>query len=144
MGRTELDNLVRVRQLKAEAGAQSEIDGLARPGSARLRDAGNPTLNPESRFDLAYNAAHALSLAALRWHGYRSENRYTVFQCLVHTLGLPTEQWRVLDQAHRRRNLAEYEGEVEIDPTLLAALLRVATEVEARVLRLGPIEAPAS
>jgi hypothetical protein len=66
----------------------------------RLRDAENATPSLESRFDLAYNAAHALSLAALRWHGYRSENRYLVFQCLEHTIGLEKPQWRVLDQAH--------------------------------------------
>lgn len=52
------------------------------PGRVRLKDAANATLGLESRFDLAYNAAHALSLAALRWHGYRSENRYLVFQTL--------------------------------------------------------------
>ena len=139
MGRPELENLARVRQLKAEPGTQAEFDGLRRSGEARLRDAGNVTLSPESRFDLAYNAAHALSLAALRWHGYRSENRYVVFQCLTHTLSLPAEQWRVLDQAHRKRNLAEYEGDVEIDSELLTALLRVANGVAARVRQLGPL-----
>ena len=141
MGRPELDNLVHVRQLRTEPGTQGEVDGLLRSGTARLRDAGNPALSPESRFDLAYNAAHALSLAALRWHGYRSENRYLVFQCLLHTLALPAEQWRVLDQAHRKRNLAEYEGEVDIDAALLAAMLRVVTEVAERVRRLGPVDA---
>lgn len=78
----ELDNLVRVRQLKEEPAAEGEIAGLVRSGLARLKDAGNMSLNLESRFDLAYNAAHALSLAALRWHGYRSDSRYIVFQCL--------------------------------------------------------------
>ncbi len=72
----QLDNLVRAGQLKAELPAQSEIDGLIRSGTVRLKDAGNAANSLESRFDLAYNAAHALSLAALRWHGYRSENRY--------------------------------------------------------------------
>ena len=52
----------------------------------RLRDAGNPANGLESRFDLAYNAAHGLCLAALRWHGYRPANRYIVFQVLPHTL----------------------------------------------------------
>jgi hypothetical protein len=33
-----------------------------------------------------------------------------VFQCLQHTLNLPNEQWRVLDNAHRKRNMAEYEN----------------------------------
>lgn len=139
MPRSELGNLVRVRQLKAEPGTQVEFDGLLRSGAARLKDAQNPALNPESRFDLAYNAAHALTLAALRWHGFRSENRYLVFQCLTHTLALPPAQWRVLDQAHRKRNLAEYEGEVEIDEALLAALIRVAADVEAAVRQFGPV-----
>jgi hypothetical protein len=76
MGHRELDNLVRIGQLKAEPGMTLEIEGLIRSGMVRLRDAEKSTLSRESRFDLAYNAAHALSLAALRWHGYRSENRY--------------------------------------------------------------------
>ena len=94
MPREELDNLVRVRKLKEERATADEIAGLLRSGLARLKDAGNISLSIESRFDLAYNAAHALSLAALRCHGYRSENRYLVFQCLQHTIDLPIEQWR--------------------------------------------------
>jgi len=53
-------------------------------------------------------------LAALRAHGYRSENRFIVFQCLEHTVGFTAEQWRLLDQAHRKRNLAEYEGDLDV------------------------------
>ena len=110
MGLHQLDNLVRIRQLKAEPPSQTELDGLMRSGKARLKDAQVQTLSLDSRFDLAYNAAHAFSLAALRWHGYRSEHRFTVFQCLEHTVKLPPQQWRILDQAHRKRNVAEYEG----------------------------------
>lgn len=77
MPRSELDNLVRVRQLKAEPATQVEF--------------------------------------------------------------VPAAQWRVLDQAHRKRNLAEYEGDVEIDDALLAALIRVAAEVETAVRRFGPV-----
>ena len=73
----ELHNLTRVGQLKAEAGTQVEFDGLMHSGRVRLHDAKNTSNSLESRFDLAYNAAHALSLAALRWHGFRSENRWT-------------------------------------------------------------------
>jgi hypothetical protein len=134
--RKELDNLVRVRQLKEEPASPDEITGLLRSGLARLKDAGNTSLSLESRFDLAYNAAHALSLAALRWHGYRSESRYIVFQCLQHTIDLPSEQWRVLDQAHRNRNLAEYEGHSEIEEQLVDALIRVAIAVGERVQAL--------
>ena len=64
-----LDNLVRIGQLKAEPPAQAEFDGLVRSGQVRLADAANAALSLESRFDLAYNAAHALSLAAMRCVG---------------------------------------------------------------------------
>lgn len=132
-----LDNLARIGQLKAEPPAQAELDGLMRSGQVRLTDAMNATLSLESRFDLAYNAAHAFSLAALRWHGYRSENRYQVFQCLSHTLGLDAGQWRVLDQAHRKRNLAEYEGDLDVDEALVQALIRTTQTVAERVAALG-------
>ena len=88
----------KIGQLKIEARNQSEFVGLVRSGQARLNDAMNETLSVESRFDLAYNAGHALSLAALRWHGYRSGNRYVVFQALPHTLGVGPEVWRVLSK----------------------------------------------
>jgi hypothetical protein len=136
MPQTQLDNLVRIGQLKAEAPSDTECQGLLRSGLRRLEDAGLKELSLESRFDLAYNAAHALALAALRYRGYRSESRYLVFQCLQHTIDLPNEQWRVLDQAHRKRNLAEYEGDIDVDEQLIAALLRVAQEVARRVKRL--------
>jgi hypothetical protein len=135
---SNLDNLARTGKLKAEPPEQSELDGLIRSGLARLTDAENETLSVESRFDLAYNAAHALSLAALRWHGYRSDNRYLVFQTLALTLGVSNEQWRVLDAAHRKRNFVEYEGLADVDETLVAAVIRVAREVAARVETLKP------
>ena len=133
MPHEQLDNLVKARQLKAEPPSEKEVAGLISSGLARLRDAGNESLSIESRFDLAYNAAHALSLAALRRAGYRSESRYIVFQCLKHTLDLPNAQWRILDQAHRKRNLAEYEGHLDIDDALLEALLRTANAVAERL-----------
>jgi hypothetical protein len=139
MGLLQLDNLVRIRQLKVEPPTQAEIDGLLRSGNARLRDARIQTLSFDSRFDLGYNAAHAFSLAALRWHGYRSEHRYTVFQCLEHTIKLTPERWRVLDSAHRKRNVAEYEGYLDVDQSLVEALIRVAAEVQSRVTGLGPV-----
>jgi hypothetical protein len=51
---------------------------------------------------------------------------------LPHTLGLPSAMWRVLDSAHRKRNLAEYEGVLDVDQATVEALVRVAREVERR------------
>jgi hypothetical protein len=132
----QLDNLVRIGKLKAEPPTKAEFDGLVRSGRARLKDAETPQLSVYGRFDLAHNAAHALALAALRRRGYRSESRYLVFQCLEHTLDLPKESWRVLDQAHNKRNVAEYTGDTEIDVELMAALMRVARDLERRVSQL--------
>ncbi|MDE2310991.1 MAG: hypothetical protein KGL01_09215, partial [Betaproteobacteria bacterium] len=58
-------------------------------GKRRLADAQRADLAFDSRFDLGYNAAYALALYALRRLGFRSDNRYLVFQVLPHTLGLP-------------------------------------------------------
>jgi hypothetical protein len=139
MPKPQLETLARIGDLKVEPPATAEIEGLIRSGETRLRDAENRNLALESRFDLAYNAAHALSLAALRWHGYRpNHKRYLVFQALAHTLALPPAQWRVLDDAHRRRNVIEYEGVVDVDEALVDAVLRVTREIAKRVRALGP------
>ena len=134
-----LDNLVVAGKLKVERPVQLEIDGLLRSGAVRIADAEKDNNSLESRFDLAYNAAHAFSLAALRHRGYRSDNRYIVFQVLPHTVGLANAEWRVLDSAHKKRNLTEYEGTSDIDEALVEAVIRVAREVETRVVALGPV-----
>jgi hypothetical protein len=129
-----LDNLCGPgKPLKAEPPDANEIAGLLRTGIARLNDARNATLALESRFDLAYNAAHALCLAALRKAGYRSANRYIVFQVLPHTLGLGPEVWRVLDKCHNTRNLGEYEGLLDVDERLVKDLI-MATQAVADAL----------
>ena len=89
-----LDNLSGPGQsLRKEAPDAKEFAALKQSGLKRLVDAENKSNSLESRFDLAYNAAHALCLAALRHSGYRPANRYIVFQALPHTLSLGPEVW---------------------------------------------------
>ena len=133
----ELANLARIGKLAIEPGTAGELKGLLISGSERLVDARNPSLALSSRFDLAYNAAHAFSLAALRWHGYRSENRYLVFQILPHTLGMANDVWRVLAKAHEVRNVAEYEGHFDADATMLRNLIEAAEKVQIAVSALA-------
>ena len=118
-----LENLVRSGGLKAEPPERKECEGLKRSAIDRLKDARNPTLSFASRFDLAYNAAHALALTALRLQGYRSDKRYLVFQCLLHTLDVSKLQVRLFALCHERRNLAEYEGYMDVDEELLGNLV---------------------
>ncbi len=122
-----LENLVRTGQLKKEPPREDELAGLKQSGLARLADAERPGLAFESRFDLAYNAAHTLALYALRRLGYRPDKRYVVFQVLPDTTGLPVAHSRVLAKAHTKRNLGEYEGYFEQDERLLTDLL-IATQ----------------
>lgn len=136
MSSEPLARLAAAKQLKAEPPSRKEFEGLVRLGRTRLDGARVSQLALEARFDLGYGAAHALSLAALRWHGYRSENRYIVFQCLPHTLGLGAEHWRVLALCHERRNAAEYGGEFEVDEKLMAELLKVTEAVMAKISAL--------
>jgi len=128
------------KPLRAEPPDAKEFAGLQRSGLARLNDATQATLSVESRFDLAYNAAHALCLAALRWHGYRSGNRYIVFQLLPHTLGLGPEVWRVLSKGHEIRNLGEYEGDMNVDERIVTDLIAACHKVAQKLAELAPIQ----
>lgn len=105
-------------------------------GIAKLADAQRKGLALASQFDLAYNAAHALCLAALRWHGWRSSNRYIVFQLLPHTLGLGPEVWRVLAKCHEVRNLGEYEGMLDVTERLVKDLIAACGKVAEKVTAL--------
>lgn len=135
-----LENLVKIGQLHREPPDQNEFSGMLESARLSLTDAGVEMLSLESRFMLAYNASHALARAALRWHGYRSDRRDIVFQCLAHTVGLDKSHWRVLSECHRRRNLAEYEGHVEVDAQLFRELMSITVDLLARVEALGPVD----
>lgn len=121
-----LENLAKIGQLKAEAFSQSEFDTMVASGMDRLRDASAQGLSVSGRFLLAYGAAYAFSLAALRRQAYRPANRYVVFQCLSHTLGIDTQTWRLLADAHDVRNGFEYEGSDEVTEDLCEQVIRCA------------------
>lgn len=131
-----LEQLASTGAIHREPTNEAEYQGLVSSGRARLVDSAREELTKESRFDLAYNASHALCLAALRRSGYRSSQRYVVFQVLPHTLGLGPDVWRVLDKAHRARNAGEYEGFLDVDERLLIEVIgaanRVLEELEGR------------
>lgn len=140
MALEQLDNLVKIGKLKLEPPDQSQFDGMLGSAKTRLEDINVEGLSEEGRFSSAYGAAHSLAVAAMRWHGYRSDNRYLVFQCLQHTVGLENAKWRVLDKCHKQRNLAEYEGHLEITPQLLQELIEITEELLKLVEALGSIK----
>ena len=140
MTKENLDNLVRIGQLHAEPANVKEFAGLVKSAQDRLQDVSNTPLTIASRFDLTYNAAHSLALAALRWHGYRSDNRFQVFQCLGHTLNVSSAEIQVFNLCHNQRNLAEYQGHLEIDEKLLVEFIQLTNDLMKRVNALAPIK----
>jgi len=138
MAKQALDNLVRIGNLKAEAASRNEFDGMIKSARRGLADAQNESIETDSQFDLAIEAAHKFALAALRSEGYRSDNRVTVFQALVHTLGTSNADLQIFLKAHNERNLAAYQGRVDIDEKLLADLIGATKKLETAVGKLAP------
>jgi hypothetical protein len=84
----------------------------------RLADAQNEDLAAESRFDLAYGAAHGFALAAPE--GLPFGKPLYGFSGASHTVdGLDPVALRIFAKSHSERNLAEYEGRTEVDERLL-------------------------
>lgn len=142
MSNTALENLAKIGQLKVEPTSALDIERLLDMARKHLDDAKRESNSIEGRFISAYSVGHAAGLAALRWHGYRSENRYLVFQTLQHTVGWTAVQWRQLDSAHNKRNLAEYEGYLDVEPSYVQGLIALAAlllnDVSRLVMRVDP------
>jgi len=133
-----LERLARAGELKRERFTRVEFESLLRTATTLLADARRTELSDESRFRLVYGASYALASAALRLHGYRSESRYLVFQCLEHTALLDRSRARLFSLCHDRRNRAEYTGDFEIEEALLEDFLHAAEELLGVVSRVTP------
>ena len=143
MAHPSLDNLVTVGSLDAEPANADEFQALISTAKIRLKDSSVPGLSLEGKFDRAYQAAHVLALAAVRWHGYRPKhNRIVVFQALAHTVRWPPEKWRVLSAAHTKRNAVQYDAEMNIEESLIADVIRLTTDLLAAVEGLGTPATP--
>lgn len=134
----ELESLVTIGRLKREPPIREEYDGLLQNAAVRLEDARKDDLHTETRFDLAYAAAHSLAVAALRRLGYRSENRQVVFRALAHTLGIPAPIWRLLAKCHDLRNQRDYEGLEAVEERLVEDLFAAAEGLLEALRRLPP------
>lgn len=65
--------------------------------------------------------------------------RYLVFQRLEHALGFTPQQWLILDQAHKKRNLAEYEGDLDVTASFVDELIAQAATLIAAKVALQPM-----
>lgn len=134
---SSLQNLARAKQLNAEPPSATQIGRLLKSAETQLADSRNTALAAHSRFSLAYNAAHAFALAALRAAGYRPSSaghRKIVFQVLGATAGAPPALWLALDRYHDRRNASEYEGAPPASAVEAEDIIRLATELRGLAL----------
>jgi hypothetical protein len=63
MGKQEFDNLVKIGTLKAEPASRKEFDGMVKSARRGLADAQNESIETDSQFHLAVEAAHKFALA---------------------------------------------------------------------------------
>ena len=134
-----LENLAGTGQLIPEPTSVEEITGFLDRAEQQLADARTTTLSAASRFSLAYDAAHAFALAALRAHGYRPGrglgHRMVVFSTLAHTVASPAAEWAALARYHTKRNSSEYVGLVNASEADARDLIEVTSSLRDRVHR---------
>jgi hypothetical protein len=136
-GRSNLENLARANQLRAEPPDERETAKLLADAQDYLRDARRAQNSVKSRFAMAYNAAHSLALAALRSVGYRPSgagHRRVLFQVLECTAGASKQLSLALAQYYDRRNRIEYEAS---DPSEMETgdLIQRVSELQALVAK---------
>jgi hypothetical protein len=132
MGKQELDNLVKIHRFKSEPPTHSEYAGMIESAQASHRCSER---RPRPRHPVRPRLRRRPPAGARRAtpRGYRSEDRVAVFQTPAHTVGTDPSHIQTFLKAHNERNLAEYQGRMEIDAKLLAALLRSTKHLEAEV-----------
>lgn len=132
-----LKNLVDTGQLVPEPTSIEEISAFLMRAEQQLVDARTSGLSAASRFSLAYDAAHAFALAALRAHGYRPGrglgHRMVVFSTLVHTVASPAAECASLVRYHTKRNSSEYAGLVNASEADARDLVELASTLRNRV-----------
>jgi hypothetical protein len=137
-----LERLARSSALLAEPSTPREVETLLCIAKNLLVDSKRTEISSESRFRLAYDAAHAYASIALRLHGYRAENRHLVFRSLEQTVGLTPMQCRLFSLCYERRRTAQPEASPEIEEMLLRGLTRAVEDLAERVSSLKSSSVP--
>ncbi len=98
--------------LKPHQTDQQEIGNLRAIVTRDLADATAPSLSPDWRFGIAYNAALKLCTMVLYAHGYRPENALAHYRTIMALKEMPEVDWQseaaYLNSCRSRRNTLEY------------------------------------
>lgn len=115
-----LENLVKTNQLQPHDADPTAVQRLLAAAERNLTDARVPDISDETRFDTGYRTIMQCAMIGLHANGYRPAtstpgHHQTMIQTLSLTLGVPREDWVVLDALRRKRNVADYLGDL-IEP----------------------------
>ena len=105
-----------------------------------------PGLGPEWRFDIAYNAALQLAVAALAASGFQAERQnkhQRAIECLAFTIQLENADVDFLNGCRRKRNTAVYDRIGQISDSEAAEVLAFAQRLRTFVGRWLKREHPA-
>ena len=137
MKRLLADLVDKDRLVHAPSSREDLQASLARAARA-LSDAAAPELDPTSRFDIAYTAAHGFALCALRAHELRpapgARHRGLAFLTLVHTIDAPEAMASSLNGYHELRNRTDGGERAEITDAEARAMLNLAVKLAKRLL----------
>jgi hypothetical protein len=112
--KVRLQNLVDRKILHEEPASPVEVQGLLSSAADFLADARRKDNSEATRFNVAYEAAHAIALAAMRALDLRPAqgpgHRAIVFNVLDCTTAAKPEIHVPLSKAHDKRNKLTYDG----------------------------------
>lgn len=110
-----LENLLKIGQLERHETDAVQVGRLLDSANRCLADARQESITAETRLEAGYRAIMQLSMAALWANGFRpassSGHHMTMIQSLGHSVGLDSDQVRLLDTFRVKRNTINYTGE---------------------------------
>jgi len=108
----------------------AELDELRAVVARDLADAEVDRLSADRRFATAYNAALQSAKMVIACSGYRirgSGAHYVTFECLKLAIGKPIYKIaKFLDQARKKRNVADYDAAGRIADIEVTDMIRIA------------------
>lgn len=110
-----------------------ELMGIARRD---LKDCQTEGLSDDWRFNIAYNAALQLAIAALAAAGYRASrdsHHYRVIQSLALTVGADADLVSQFDAFRKKRNISAYERMGTVSQQECGEMVKLAMTLEKQV-----------
>jgi hypothetical protein len=116
--------------------SRDEIVSLFTIADRDIQQSQTPGLGPEWRFDIAYNAALQLCVAALAASGYQAERQnkhMRVIECLAFSVGGTVSDAQFLDTCRRKRHAAVYDQVGAVSDQEASEMLALAKRLRSTV-----------